>query len=225
MIQFRDTYRHNWDQQVYSTSKLDTVFLKFLCGQIISDTYRDAIFFPSFFVSLEWRHNEHDGVSNHQPHDCLLNRFFKAQINENMKVPRHWPLWVEFTVDRWFPAQRASNADNDPIWWRHHVPTVFKTFIDTIFFYNILWDNDFEHVFFDQANYSNTVDDVILRSSKIKVAHMSAMSSQINCNSVFVQQPERHKIKGNIKAPHYRPICEGNPPVTDGFPSQKTTNA
>ena len=20
-----------------------------------------------------WRHNEHDGVSNHQPHDCLLN--------------------------------------------------------------------------------------------------------------------------------------------------------
>ena len=24
--------------------------------------------------SLEWRHNEHGGVSNHQPHDCLLNR-------------------------------------------------------------------------------------------------------------------------------------------------------
>ena len=24
--------------------------------------------------ALQWRHNEHDGVSNHQPHDCLLNR-------------------------------------------------------------------------------------------------------------------------------------------------------
>ena len=27
-----------------------------------------------FESSLPWRHNEHDGVSNHQPHDCLLNR-------------------------------------------------------------------------------------------------------------------------------------------------------
>ena len=24
--------------------------------------------------SLQWRHNEHDGVPNHQPQDCLLNR-------------------------------------------------------------------------------------------------------------------------------------------------------
>ena len=24
--------------------------------------------------SLQWRHNGHDIVSNHQPHDCLLNR-------------------------------------------------------------------------------------------------------------------------------------------------------
>ena len=28
--------------------------------------------------SLQWRHNEHDGLSNHQPHDCLLCRLFKA---------------------------------------------------------------------------------------------------------------------------------------------------
>ena len=28
--------------------------------------------------SLQGRHNERDGVSNHQPHDCLLNRLFKA---------------------------------------------------------------------------------------------------------------------------------------------------
>ena len=27
-------------------------------------------------IPLRWRHNEHDGVSNHQPHDCLLNRLF-----------------------------------------------------------------------------------------------------------------------------------------------------
>ena len=51
---------------------------------------------------LQWRHNEHDGVSNHQPHDCLLNRSFKAQIKEN-KVPCHWPLLGEFTGDQWIP--------------------------------------------------------------------------------------------------------------------------
>ena len=34
--------------------------------------------------TLQWRHNERDGVSNDQPHDCLLNRLFKAQIKENI---------------------------------------------------------------------------------------------------------------------------------------------
>ena len=38
-----------------------------------------------------------------------------------MKAPRHMPLCEEFTDDRWaIPAQRASNAENVSIWWRHH---------------------------------------------------------------------------------------------------------
>ena len=36
------------------------------------------------------------------------------------QTPRHWPLWGEFTGDRWIPAQRASNAENVSIWWRHN---------------------------------------------------------------------------------------------------------
>ena len=44
-----------------------------------------------------WRHNERDSVSNHRRLDCLLNRLFvQAQIKENTKAPRHWPLWGEF---------------------------------------------------------------------------------------------------------------------------------
>ena len=35
---------------------------------------------------LQWRHNEHYGVIKHQPHDCLLNRLFKAQIKETSKL-------------------------------------------------------------------------------------------------------------------------------------------
>ena len=68
--------------------------------------------------TLRWRHNGRDGVSNHPPHDCLLNRFIQTQINENITAPRHWPLCGEFTGE--FPAQMASNAENVSISWRHH---------------------------------------------------------------------------------------------------------
>ena len=55
-------------------------------------------------ITLQWRHNERDGFSNHQPQDRLLNRLFKSQIKENIKALRHWPLWGEFTGDRWIPS-------------------------------------------------------------------------------------------------------------------------
>ena len=45
----------------------------------------------------------------------------QAQIKENIKVPRHWPLCGEFTLIGEFPAQRASNAEIVSNWWRHHV--------------------------------------------------------------------------------------------------------
>ena len=32
---------------------------------------------------LRWRHNDRDGVSNHQPHDCLLNRLFRHRSNKH----------------------------------------------------------------------------------------------------------------------------------------------
>ena len=43
--------------------------------------------------SLQWRYNGRDSVSNHQPRECLFTQpFNKAQIKENIKVPRHWPF-------------------------------------------------------------------------------------------------------------------------------------
>ena len=65
--------------------------------------------------SLQWRHNERDDVSNQQPHDCLLNRLFKAQIKETSK------LRVAGLCTGEFPAQRASNTENVSFWWRHHI--------------------------------------------------------------------------------------------------------
>ena len=51
-------------------------------------------------LSLQQRHNGRDGVSNHQPHDCLLNRLVKALIKETSKLRVIGPLWGEFTGDR-----------------------------------------------------------------------------------------------------------------------------
>ena len=39
---------------------------------------------------------------------------------ENIKAPRHWPLWGEPPVTGGFPSQRASYAENVSISWRHH---------------------------------------------------------------------------------------------------------
>ena len=40
--------------------------------------------------------------------------FIKAQIKEDIIAPHHWPLWEEFTGDRWVPRtkgqQRGKNS-------------------------------------------------------------------------------------------------------------------
>ena len=37
-------------------------------------------------LSLQWRHNGHDGVSNHQPHHCLLNPLFGRRSKKTSKL-------------------------------------------------------------------------------------------------------------------------------------------
>ena len=34
--------------------------------------------------------------------------YFKAQIEEYIKAPRHWPLCVEFSGDRWIPRTNGQ---------------------------------------------------------------------------------------------------------------------
>ena len=37
-------------------------------------------------MTLHWRHNDHDGVSNHQPRGCLLNRLFRRRSKKTSKL-------------------------------------------------------------------------------------------------------------------------------------------
>ena len=79
------------------------------------------------WLPLQWRHNGLDGVSNHQPHHCLLNRLFGRRSKKTSKL-RVTGLCVGNSPGTGeFPTQMASNAENVSIWWRHHVNHSWKT--------------------------------------------------------------------------------------------------
>ena len=66
--------------------------------------------------TLQWHHNGRNGVSNHQPHDCLLNRRSKkaSKLGVTGLCAGNSPVTGEF------PAQMSSSAENVSILWRHH---------------------------------------------------------------------------------------------------------
>ena len=72
-------------------------------------------------LTLQCHHNGHDGVSNHQPHDCLLNRLFRRRSKKTPKLRVTGLCAGNSPGTDEFPAQMASNAENVSIWWRHHV--------------------------------------------------------------------------------------------------------
>ena len=65
-------------------------------------------------------HYGRDGVSNQQPHYCLLTRLFRRRSNKTTKLRvnglfvRNSPVAGEFT------AQMAGHVESVFIWWRHH---------------------------------------------------------------------------------------------------------
>ena len=75
---------------------------------------------------LRWRHNEHDGVSNHQPHDCLLNRLSRRTSKKTSKLCVTGLCEGNSPGTGEFPAQMASNAGNVSIWWRHHAGMLYS---------------------------------------------------------------------------------------------------
>ena len=75
---------------------------------------------PSQSIILLWRHIGHDGVSNHQPHNYLLNRLFRCRSNRTSKLRVTGLCEGNSSVTGEFLEQGASNAENVSIWWRHH---------------------------------------------------------------------------------------------------------
>ena len=71
--------------------------------------------------SLRWRHNDHAGVSNHQPPGCLLNRLFRRKSKKTSKLRVTGLCAGNSPGTGEFSAQMASYEENVSILWRHHV--------------------------------------------------------------------------------------------------------
>ena len=86
---------------------------QFLPNRRISEDFGESL-------SLQWRHNGCDGVSNNQLHDCLLNRLFRRRSNETSKLCVTGLCAGNSPIAGEFPAQMTSSAEKVSIWWRHH---------------------------------------------------------------------------------------------------------
>ena len=100
-----------------------------ICTNVDQDHTR---IIPSLVVNgitchtLQGCHNGHGGISNHQPHDCLLNCLFRCRSKKTSKLQvtglcaGNSPVTGEFPAQKASKAQKASNAENVSIWWCHH---------------------------------------------------------------------------------------------------------
>ena len=77
-----------------------------------------SLFRPGF--TLQWRHNERGGVSNHQPHDVHSTVYSRRRSTKTSTLRATGLCAGNSPVVGEFPTQRASNAENVSIWWRHH---------------------------------------------------------------------------------------------------------
>ena len=60
------------------------------------------------FVTLHWRHNGRDSVSNHQPHDWLLNRLFRRRSKKTSKLRVTGLCVGNSQGDRWIPRTNGQ---------------------------------------------------------------------------------------------------------------------
>ena len=76
--------------------------------------------------TLQWRHNDHGGVSYNQPHGSLLNRFFRRRSKKtsNLRVTGHcaWKSPVPVNFPQKGPVTRKMVPFDD----RHHVVSLYS---------------------------------------------------------------------------------------------------
>ena len=82
--------------------------------------------------SLQWRHNERDGVLKHRRRDWLHNRLFRRRSKKTSNLGVTGLRERNSPVTGDFPPQRVSNAENVSIWWRHDIHNVTASLRRTV---------------------------------------------------------------------------------------------
>ena len=86
--------------------------------------------------TLRWRHNGRDSVSNHQPHNWLLNRLFRRRWKKTPKL-RVTGLYAGNSPGTGeFPPQMTSNSVMFPF----DDVTMIQHFSFTKYIYNPIWE-------------------------------------------------------------------------------------
>ena len=112
----------------------------------------------SHYVALQWCHNDQDGVSNHQPHSCLLDRLFRRRSkktsqlrvaglcegNSPVNSPHKGPV-----TRKMFPFNDVIMAHKGIDVITHPCPTLNQTLCtyryDVPWSWNIKWVNSILH--------------------------------------------------------------------------------
>ena len=140
---------------------------------------------------LQWRHNEHDGVSNHRRLYCLLNRLFRRRSKRISKLRVTGLCEENSPVTGEFPAQRTSNAENVSIWWRHNVKGRSCEMVSLSWRYHVYSDcGTCLNISRSEQNGCQFGDDIFLNEnycSLLKISLKFVLMGRIYHESVSVQ--------------------------------------
>ena len=169
--------------------------------------------------TLQWGHNERDGVSNHRRLLCLLNCFFFR--HRSQRTPKlHVTGLCEGNspVTGEFPAQGASDTKNVSSWWRHHDGARlnnlyrFRSYVYT--YTSTTWPpRETTVISIFQFGPIYTVQERYINLNHHKSPSTRPFQWRIQVNGC------KHQSCTLLS------LCAGTPISTDGFPSQKTNNA
>ena len=157
-------------------------------------------------MTLQWRHNERDSVSNHQPHDCLLNRLFRRRSKKTSKL-HVTGLCVGNSPYKWSVTRKMFPFDD--------VIMKQQRALVQIMAWRQKCDKPFPYAMLTQSALRWHYNDVI----------MSAMVSQITSLTIIYSTVYSRRRSNKTSKLRVTGLCEGNSPVTAEFPAQMASNA
>ena len=95
-----------WDQKFDFLREYSSSFLWIPNTKGQCEWYRDLMVALLLFLTSQWRHNGRDDVSNHQPHDCLLNRIFRHRWKKHQSSASL--AFGKFSGDRLLPRTKGQ---------------------------------------------------------------------------------------------------------------------